>query len=131
MKAVSRLRGRRRTGAILLEVMLACGIAGLALGGFAVALQKTVEAASVARRELSLRLALQSRIAELAAEKVEEGERRFTYPGNVVVEQRREEAVFRNADNKVLQDIFRVHLRASASQASGSPLETEVLIYQP
>jgi Tfp pilus assembly protein PilV len=120
-----------RRGAILLEVMLACAIVGISLAGFAVALQRSVEASLVARQESAMRLALQSRLAELAAEKVSEGKKQLSYSENVTVEQQVEAADFRNAEDVALEGLFRVRLRAFESNSRILPLETEALVYQP
>ena len=111
--------------------MLACAIVGISLAGFAVALQRTVEASTVARLETGMRLALQSRLAELSAEKVVEGERKFSYSGNVTVEQRVEPTDFRNAEDAVLENVFKVRLKAVQSNSTILPLETEALLFQP
>jgi Tfp pilus assembly protein PilV len=115
----------------LLEVMLACAIVGISLAGFAVALQRSLEASTISRRESSMRMALQSRVAELEAEKVAEGEKKFSYSGDIIVEQRVEPTDFRNEEDKSLEKIFRVRLKAVQTNSSVLPLETEVLVYQP
>lgn len=122
-------RNPSRSGVVLLEVMLACAIVGLSLAGFAVALQESLEASITTRRESAMRMALQSRVAELEAEKVAEGERKFSYSGDITVEQRVEPTDFRNEEDKSLEKVFKVHLRAI--NPSTLPLETEVLVYQP
>jgi hypothetical protein len=121
----------RRSGVVLLEVMLACAIVGISLAGFAVALQRSLEASTISRRESSMRMALQSRVAELEAEKVAEGEKKFSYSGDIIVEQRIEPIDFRNEEDKSLEKVFRVRLKAVQTNSSVLPLETEVLVYQP
>jgi hypothetical protein len=116
---------------VLLEVMLACAIVGLSLAGFAVALQKSLEASMVSRRESAMRMALQSRVAELQAEKVSEGEKKFTYSGDITVEQSVGLAEFRNEEDEALESVFRVRLKATQSNSTVLPVETEVLVYQP
>lgn len=123
-------KGSQR-GVVLLEVMLACAIVGISLAGFAVALQKSLEASTLSRRESIMRLALQSRVAELEAEKVAEGEKKFTYQGEITVEQRVELTDFRNEEDKGLERVYRVRLKAVQTNSSVLPLETEVLVYQP
>lgn len=115
----------------MLEVMLACAIVGLSLAGFAVALQKSLEASTISRSESAMRMALQSRVAELEAEKVSEGEKKYSYLGNITIEQRVEPTDFRNEEDKSLENVFRVRLKALQSNSTILPLETEVLVYQP
>lgn len=111
--------------------MLACAIVGISLAGFAVALQRSVEAATVARQESAMRLALQSRLAELAAETVGEGRKQMVYSEDITVEQDVEAADFRNASNAALEKVFRVKLRAFRSNSQILPVEIEALVYQP
>lgn len=110
--------------------MLACTIVGLSLTGFAIALQQALAAASKSAHMATLRLALQSRVAELSAEKYSAGNRRYNFGSNVVVDETIEPATLFNEDKVRLEKIWKVRLKATFAHNETS-LETECLFFQP
>lgn len=118
-------------GSFLLEAMLACGITALVLTGCALALQETLRASSAGRRDTQLRLALESRLAELQVEPVREGSLEFAYPDGLRVTQTILPAAIRNEEGAPLEHLFQVRLKASSGRPDTPPLETEALVFRP
>jgi hypothetical protein len=117
MKRTSPSR-RRRQGFLLLEVLLALGVFGLAATGFAVALHRTADLAATAQRKLMMTRLLESALAEAMSYPVlEEG------TTSVAVEELAEEGLeiettvellpeLENEDGQLLQEMYRIEVVA-------------------
>jgi hypothetical protein len=113
-------RGRRRAarGFLLMEVILALGIFGIAATAFAVALQKTADLAELTRRELTTTRLLQSALAEAMSYPVlEEG------TTSVAIEEMADTGMeiettvellpeMQNEDGQMLQEMYRIEVAA-------------------
>lgn len=133
---------RRRQGFLLLEVLLALGVFGLAATGFAVALHRTADLAATAQRKLMMTRLLESALAEAMSYPVlEEG------TTSVAVEELAEEGLeiettieqlpeLENEDGQLLQEMYRIEVVARWFE-SGSAREQSAetwrysRLYQP
>jgi prepilin-type N-terminal cleavage/methylation domain-containing protein len=122
-----------RRGFVLLEVMLAVAILGLAMTGFVVALDHVVSASVASRRDAELRQALQSRMAEMKAESVTtQGTQEYEYSGGrVIVDETIGATNLRNARDQELSGMYRIGLTARFREGSWPPMNGEILVYQP
>lgn len=119
-------------GIVLFEVMLAVVIVGLALTGFVVVLQELISASTAANHDAQLRLALQSRLAEIKTEHLVSGRSRYEYAdGKVLLEQTVEAAALRDDKGMPLSGIYEVTFRVSPKQGTWPPMEGKFLTYQP
>jgi len=114
-----RVRGRRPRGFLLLEVILAIGIFGMAAVGFAVAINRTADAASMAQRRMMITRILDSSLTEaLSLPVLEEGVTTVTLDetlGGTAIEidtliEPLEEMM--NQDGEILQQMFRIQVSA-------------------
>ncbi|MCW1886461.1 type II secretion system GspH family protein [Luteolibacter flavescens] len=113
-------RSRRRAarGFLLLEVVLALGIFGIAATGFAVALQRTADLAALTQRELTTTRLLQSALAEAMSYPVlEEG------TTSIAIDEMAEHGMeivttvellpeMENEDGQLLQEMYRIEVVA-------------------
>ena len=121
-----------RRASILLEVMLATMVVALCLVGLGIVLQKCLEASTVNYVDTRLRDALESRLAELQADRLQTGEQTFRYFQNEIeVVQKVEVGEFRNRENKRLPGMLKVNLVARYLRSEYTPLMTEAYVYQP
>jgi type II secretory pathway pseudopilin PulG len=109
-----RFRRRAARGFLLMEVILALGIFGIAATSFAVALQKTADLAALTQRELTTTRLLQSALAEAMSYPVlEEG------TTSIAVEEMSEYGMeiettvelldeMENEDGQLLQEMYRI-----------------------
>lgn len=109
---------QRRSGFLLLEVLLALGVFGIACTGFAVALHRTADLASAAQRGVRITRLLESSLAEAMSNPVlEEG------TTSVAVEEMSEYDMhidttiellpeLENEDGQLLQEMYRVQVTA-------------------
>jgi type II secretory pathway pseudopilin PulG len=116
--APHRFPRRFRKGFLLLEVLLALGVFGIAATGFAVALHKTADLAATAQRKLKMTRLLESALAEAMSYPVlEEG------TTSVAVEEMSEENLeiettvellpeMENEDGQLLQEMYRIEVAA-------------------
>jgi len=114
----SRFPRRTRKGFLLLEVLLALGVFGVAATGFAMALHQTADLASSAQRKLKMTRLLESALAEAMSYPVlEEG------TTSVAVEEMAEEGLeiettvellpeLENEDGQLLQEMYRIEVVA-------------------
>ena len=113
-----RLVRRAARGFLLLEVVLALGVFGIAATGFAVALHRTADLAALTQRELKTTRLLQSALAEAMSYPVlEEG------VTTVAVEEMSEQGMeiattiellpeMENEDGQLLQEMYRIEVAA-------------------
>ncbi len=113
-----RPRRRFRKGFLLLEVLLALGVFGIAATGFAVALHKTADLASTAQRKLKMTRLLESALAEAMSYPVlEEG------TTSVEVDEMSDQGLeiettiellpeMENEDGQLLQEMYRIEVVA-------------------
>jgi len=113
-----RFRRRGERGFLLMEVILAVGIFGIAATAFAVALQKTADLAALTQRELTTTRLLQSALAEAMSYPVlEEG------VTSIEVEEMAEQGMtidttvellpeMENEDGQMLQEMYRIEVAA-------------------
>lgn len=106
---------QRNRGVLLLEVVLALAVFGIAATGFAVALHRMADAASLAQRELRITRILESALDEtLSLPVLEEG------VTNTVVEETGIELdtkielleEMENQDGELLQEMYRIEVKA-------------------
>lgn len=120
MKLPSQRPPRRlRKGFLLMEVLLALGVFGIAATGFAVALHRTADLAATAQRKLKMTRLLESALAEAMSYPVlEEG------TTSVAVEEMAEEGLeiattiellpeMENEDGQLLQEMYRIEVLAT------------------
>lgn len=113
-----RFRRHAARGFLLMEVILALGIFGIAATAFAVALQKTADLAALTQRELTTTRLLQSALAEAMSYPVlEEGKT------TVAVDEMKEQGMeiettvelmpeMENEDGQLLQEMYRIEVAA-------------------
>lgn len=113
------VRPRRPQGFLLLEVILAIGIFGMAAVGFAVAINRTADAASMAQRRMMITRILDSALTEaLSLPVLEEGVTTVTLDetlGGTAIEvdtliEPLEEMM--NQDGEILQQMYRIEVSA-------------------
>jgi hypothetical protein len=109
---------RLRKGFLLMEVLLALGVFGIAATGFAVALHQTADLAATAQRKLKMTRLLESALAEAMSYPVlEEG------TTTVAVDEMSEEGLeidttvellpeMENEDGQLLQEMYRIEVVA-------------------
>lgn len=109
-------RGAR--GFLLLEVVLALGIFGIAATGFAVALQRTADLASLAQREIRVTRLLQSALTEAMSYPVlEEGTTSIAVDEMAEQQMEIETTIelmpeIENEDGQLLQEMYRIEVVA-------------------
>ena len=115
---VRRFRRSRDRGFLLMEVILAVGIFGIAATSFAVALQRTADLAAATQRELTTTRLLQSALAEAMSYPVlEEG------VTSIKVEEMADQGMsidttvellpeMQNEDGQMLQEMYRIEVAA-------------------
>jgi hypothetical protein len=113
-----RLPRRFRKGFLLMEVLLALGVFGIAATGFAVALHKTADLAATAQRKLKMTRILESALAEAMSYPVlEEG------TTSVAVDEMSDQGLeiettvellpeMENEDGQLLQEMYRIEVVA-------------------
>ncbi len=138
----SRSQRRLRKGFLLLEVLLALGVFGIAATGFAVALHQTADLASTAQRKLKMTRLLESALAEAMSYPVlEEG------TTSVAVEEMTEQSLeiettiellpeMENEDGQLLQEMYRIEVVArwfenSVQQEQSAETWRYSRLYQP
>jgi len=113
-----RPRRRFRKGFLLLEVLLALGVFGIAATGFAVALHKTADLASTAQRKLKMTRLLESALAEAMSYPVlEEGTTSVEVDEMVDQGLEIETTIellpeMENEDGQLLQEMYRIEVVA-------------------
>lgn len=113
-----RPRRRLRKGFLLLEVLLALGVFGIAATGFAVALHKTADLASTAQRKLKMTRLLESALAEAMSYPVlEEGTTSVEVDEMVDQGLEIETTIellpeMENEDGQLLQEMYRIEVVA-------------------
>lgn len=109
---------RRSRGFLLLEVILALGIFGIAATAFAVALQKTAELASQAQNEVRITRLLESALAEAMSYPVlEEGTTTVPVEEMSALGMEIDTLVellpeMENQDGRLLQEMYRIRVTA-------------------
>ena len=109
------LRAVRRRGFLLLEIILAMLVFGIAATGFAVAINETAKAAETARQGLRITRVLESALDEaLSMPTLEEGVTSTRVPGtdieiDTTIELLKE---IENQDGQFLQEMYRVNVTA-------------------
>ena len=113
-----RFRRRAARGFLLLEVVLALGIFGIAVTGFAVALQRTADLAALTQRQLTTTRLLQSALAEAMSYPVmEEGTTSVAIDEMAEYGMEIETTVellpeMQNEDGQLLQEMYRIEVMA-------------------
>lgn len=119
MKLHPHIRHPRRRGFLLLEVLLALGVFGMAATGFAVALDRTADLAATAQRKVKITRLLESALSEAMSYPVlEEG------TTTVAVEEMSEADLqidttvellpeIENEDGQLLQEMYRIEVKAT------------------
>lgn len=117
MKQAAHRRVRRvRRGFLLMELILALGVFGIAATGFAMALSKTADAADLAQRRMKVTRVLDSALTEaLSTPVVEEGS------NTVVLDEDKIEVdtvitlldTLENQDGQFLQEMYRIEVSAN------------------
>ena len=111
---------RRKPGFLLLEVLLALGVFGMAATGFAVALHRTADLAATAQRKVKITRLLESSLAEAMSYPVlEEG----TDDGKSIEEMSEADLKIyttvellpeiENEDGQLLQEMYRIQVTAT------------------
>jgi type II secretory pathway component PulJ len=141
-RRASRPQRRIRKGFLLLEVLLAMGVFGIAATGFAVALHRTADLASTAQRKLKMTRLLESALAEAMSYPVlEEG------TTSVAVEEMTDQGLeiettiellpeMENEDGQLLQEMYRIEVVArwfesSVQQEQSAETWRYSRLYQP
>lgn len=113
-----RKRRQRRSGFLLLEVLLALGVFGIAATGFAVALHRTADLAALTQREVKITRLLESALAEAMSYPVlEEGTTSVSIPEMSEYEMRIDTTIellpeIENEDGQLLQEMYRIEVKA-------------------
>ena len=111
-------RRPRRRGFLLLEVLLALGVFGMAATGFAMALHRTAELASLAQRKVKITRLLESALAEAMSYPVlEEGVTSVAVEEMVEADLQIDTTIellpeIENEDGQLLQEMYRIEVRA-------------------
>lgn len=109
-------RQQRRSGFLLMELILALGVFGIAATGFAMALSKTADAADLAQRRMKVTRILDSALTEaLSIPVLEEGS------NTVVLDEENFEVdtvitlldEIENQDGQFLQEMYRIEVVAN------------------
>jgi len=114
-----RFTRRGRQGFLLLEVLLALAVFGMAATGFAIALQRTADLASAAQREMRVTRLLESALIEAMSNPVLE-ER----SDSIDIEEMSNEGMkmetnikpmeeMENEDGQILQEMFHIEVKAT------------------
>lgn len=109
---------QRRSGFLLLEVLLALGVFGIAATGFAVALHRTADLAALTQREVKITRLLESSLAEAMSYPVlEEGTTSTSIPEMSEYEMRIDTTIellpeIENEDGQLLQEMYRIEVKA-------------------
>ena len=112
-------RPRRRSGFLLLEVLLALGVFGIAATGFAVALHRTADLAAQAQRGVKITRLMQSALAEAMSMPVlEEGSTSVSIEEMSDTDMKIDTTVellpeMENEDGQLLQEMYRIEVKAS------------------
>lgn len=105
-----------RPGFLLLEMILALAVFGIAATGFAVALHRMASVASLAQSQLRITRILDSTLDEtLSLPTLEEGVTSFTVGENPTIELASTVELLdqlENEDGQILQDMYRIEVRA-------------------
>jgi len=136
MKTMS---SKPRPGYLLLEVVLALAVFGIAATGFAVALQRTAKAAEMARREMRITRILESSLNEaLSLPTMQEGSTTtsITEMGVEVDTEIKQLPDIANEDGQMLQQMFQIHVSAhwmedGQAQERSAEVWRYGLLYQP
>ena len=113
MKRRKSASGRR--GFLLMEVILALGIFGMAATGFAMALAKTADAAAMAQQRMKIARILDSALTEaLSLPVLEEGTTSVVLKEDGIEVDTRVELIedLQNLDGKILQEMYRIEVSA-------------------
>ncbi len=114
MKSATSISPRRR-GFLLLEVVLALAIFGIAATGFAVALHRMADAAELAQRELRITRILDSALEEtMSLPVMEEGTTNTVVAETGIELDTTIELLdqMENQDGQLLQEMFRIEVKA-------------------
>lgn len=110
---------RKRAGFLLMEVILALGIFGIAATAFAIALGRTADAASMAQRRMQIGRILESSLTEaLSLPTMEEGTTSVTLDEEIAGAQVEVDTLIEpmlemeNQDGQLLQQMFRIQVSA-------------------
>lgn len=109
-----RPHGRSRQGFLLLEVILALAIFGIAATGFAVAIHKMAQVADLAQNEMRLTRVLESALDEaVSLPTMEEGTSTVTLADGMEIEKKVERIEdLENEDGQILQEMYRITITA-------------------
>jgi type II secretory pathway pseudopilin PulG len=102
-------------GFLLLEMVLALAIFGLAVTGFVVALNKMAQTAALAQSEMKITRMLDSALDEtLSIPVLEEGETNYTIEGTGIELDTSIKLIddMENEDGQILQEMYRIEIRA-------------------
>lgn len=120
MKFTTHPRPRRARGFLLMEVILALGVFGIAVTGFTIAITRTAEVAVMAQRQTQINRLLESALMEtLSQPQMEVGSNTMaleeTIAGaNVEIDVIIEELTdFTTEDGQPLSDMYRIEVRAN------------------
>ena len=111
-------RRPRRRGFLLLEVLLALGVFGIAATGFAMALDRTADLATLAQRKVKITRLLESALAEAMSYPVlEEGVTSVAVEEMVEADLQIDTTIellpeIENEDGQLLQEMYRIEVRA-------------------
>lgn len=140
MKIKSRKNCQKRRGYLLLEVVLAMGIFAMVAAGFTIALHKAADASDMAAREMQVTRVLESALDEaISIPTLEEGESVQKLEERnieIVTTYERMEEELENQDGQVLQDMWRITVKAYFMD-NGTELERVAVtwrygkLYQP
>ncbi len=109
---------RPRRGFLLLEVLLALGVFGIAATGFAIALDRTADLAALAQRKVKITRLLESALAEAMSYPVlEEGVTSVAVEEMVEADLTIDTTIellpeIENEDGQLLQEMYRIEVRA-------------------
>ena len=132
----------RRSGFLLLEVLLALGVFGIAATGFAVALHRTADLAASAQREVRITRLLESALAEAMSYPVlEEGTTSVAVEEMSEYDMRMDTTIellpeIENEDGQLLQEMYRIEVKAywfenAVQQEQGAETWRYSRLYQP